>query len=106
MLECVNHAAEKCPRYHSCNASYCPLSGEGLHLAGEKICHYLLSSGKDGAAERFRGDPIFAECKSKLPQVASKFPEIGRRVEVAAKSGFPGQNLIKNEPQKLLSGLL
>jgi hypothetical protein len=95
MNEPVNHDAERCPRFHACNASHCPLSGEGLHLQGEKICYYLLNSGKAGADERFRDDPIFTECVSKRPQTVAKYPDIGRRVETAAKTGFKGLNITK-----------
>ena len=91
--------AERCPRFHTCNASHCPLSGEGLHLPGEKICYYLLNSGKAGAVERFRDDPVFAECVSKLPQTAAKFSEIDRSVGRAAKTGFQGQNITRTPTQ-------
>jgi hypothetical protein len=101
-----NRDAERCPRFDTCNASHCPLSRDGLHLPGEKVCFFLLNSGKMGAAERFQDDSIFAECVKKLPQIAAKYPDIGRAVEKASKTGFRSRHLMKNAPQKPPSGTL
>jgi hypothetical protein len=52
---------------------------------GEKVCIYLLASGKAGAAERYRNFPEFTEVCRRVPEVASRFPAIRRAVERAAK---------------------
>jgi hypothetical protein len=90
---CINpRAAERCHRFLTCNASHCPLSEEGLHLPGESICYYLRNSGKPGADEKFRDDPVFSECLDKLPGIVAKFPDIGERVDQCSKTPFAVQN--------------
>ena len=85
-----------CPRFDSCNAALCPLQPDWRqvqHLPGEQVCFYARESGKVGAAERHAADPAFAAVIAVLPQVMAKHPDIGRRVEVAAKTGSKGANL-------------
>jgi len=88
--------SKDCPRFNSCNASLCPLgpdaSHTGYHAGGDPVCYYLRMSGKAGAAERFADDPAFAACLERLPAVVAVYPDIGRKVAEAAKSGFPGGN--------------
>jgi hypothetical protein len=75
-----------------------------VHVPGEPVCYYLLNSGKVGALERFANDPVFAECTAKLPEIAERHPEIGRKVEKAAKSGFRSAHLIgRNAVQDALA---
>jgi hypothetical protein len=91
--ECINpRSAERCHRFLTCNASHCPLSGEGLHLHGESICYYLRVSGKAEAAEKFQGDPIFSESVDKLPGIVAKYSDIGKRVDQCSKTPFAVQN--------------
>jgi hypothetical protein len=87
---------DECPMFQTCNASVCPVDDHwpsAAHLPGEKVCHYLLSSGKAGAAERYQGDAVYQLCLDRLPAVCGKYPEIGKRVAVASRSGFKGDNL-------------
>lgn len=86
---------EQCPRFDTCSAAVCPLDErKAVHLSGDRVCYYLTASGKPGAEERFQDDPIFEACKAKLPVIAARHPEIRRRVEAAARTGFRGKNLI------------
>jgi hypothetical protein len=93
---CITLAeADRCPRFHTCNAAVCPLESTlAAHLPGDRVCYYLLASGKAGADERFQDDPVFADCRDRLPEVAYYYPEIRRAVDRAAQSGFRGGNLI------------
>ena len=88
-----------CPKFETCNAAICPLAPlwrSAVHLPGEKVCPYLLATGKQGSEERYADDPIFAACRERLPEVAAKHPDIATKVERAAKSRFKGDNLIGN----------
>ncbi len=81
----MNH----CPRYQTCNASVCLLDPiPTVHLSGEPVCFYLRSSGKEGAAERFKEDPIFAAVLQAAPAVLERHPAIARVVTRAAETGF------------------
>ena len=87
---------EECSKFYTCSAPICPLDPKwprAVHLGGERVCFYLLASGKEGAEERFRDDPIFAACRIALPLVVARHPVIGRVVERAAKSPFRKCNL-------------
>lgn len=85
---------QHCPKYHTCCAAVCPLDAtKAVHLPGEKVCYYLNASGKAGADERFENDPVFAACIAKLPIVCARHPDIRRRVERAAETGFRKNNL-------------
>lgn len=88
---------ERCPRFHSCSAAICPLDATlAAHLPGEPVCFYLRASGKEGAAERFRDDPVFAACLARLPVITGRSPDIRRRVKLAAGSGFKGGHLVRS----------
>ena len=86
----------ECGRFEQCNASICPVLDwrRQAHLRGEAVCHHLKNSGKQGTTERFRGDPTFHACVSELPAITARWPDIGRKVAKAARSGFRGANLI------------
>lgn len=87
---------DQCPRFQTCNAPVCPLDPvPTVHLGGEPVCYYLLASGKAGAVERFADDPTFAECVARLPELAERHPDIGRKVQVAARTGFRGAHLMR-----------
>ena len=99
-----------CPRFHNCSAAICPLdTTPAVHLPGEPVCFYLRASGKAGAAERFNDDPVFAACTARLRAVVGRYPDVRRRVEIAAESGFHRSNLPHRSTetqQKEISGVL
>jgi hypothetical protein len=85
-----------CSRFYDCNAAVCPLDPRwrsAVHLSGEKVCYYLLNSGKVGSEERFKDDPVMAAVRVALPLVCEKRPVIARTVERAARTGFRKPNL-------------
>jgi hypothetical protein len=85
-----------CPRFLTCCAALCPLEPawrEVQHLPGEKVCKYLLDSGKAGAAERYADDPTFAAVMEQREAVCRKHRAIEYEVERAARSGFRKSNL-------------
>lgn len=85
-----------CPRFSRCSAPICPLDplrGRAVHLPGEPVCGYLLATGKVGAGEKYAADPVYATCAERLPEIATRWPDIGRRVARSARSGFLGANL-------------
>jgi hypothetical protein len=83
-----------CPRFQTCSAAICPLApAEGYHRNGEPVCHYLLATGKAGADERYGHDPVFHACRTALPVITARFPDIGYRVTAAARTGFRKSNL-------------
>lgn len=93
----IQSTPQDCPRWHSCNAALCPLDPHwrGTHLSGEQVCKLLLDSGKAGSAERYASDPVFAAAVAKLPEIAQRYPDIGKKVAIAAKSGFREDNLAR-----------
>lgn len=95
-----------CDKFQSCNASLCPLDPHWrrtAHLSAEKVCSYLLASGKAGAAQRFADDRVFLACLDVLPEVTAKHPDIRRGVEKAARSGFKADNLQAHRNEKRCS---
>jgi len=45
-----------CPKYPSCICSICPLDPrwpKAVHLPGERVCPYVLATGKAGAEQRY-----------------------------------------------------
>lgn len=100
--------SNECPRFHTCNASLCPLgqdsSHTGHHAGGDKVCYYLRMSKKSGADERFADDPTFTACQENLSVVIERYPSIGKAVAQAARKGFPGANLVRrNTAEKAVS---
>lgn len=47
----------------------------------------MLASGKAGAAEHYRGDPVFRVVLPLVPDVCDRHPDIRRAVERAAARG-------------------
>ena len=91
-------SSEQCPRFQRCNAAVCPLDKRlAMHLPNESVCYYLRASGKEGAGERFRDDPIFRACLERLPEISKRFPDIRRQVARAARKGFKGKNLRRKD---------
>jgi hypothetical protein len=90
-----------CPKFETCGASVCPLDPgwrSAVHLRGERVCQYLLATGKAGAAERFAGDPVFRVVLPMVNAVAARFPDIGHKAAAAARSGFRQDNLAPRKP--------
>jgi hypothetical protein len=90
--------SDDCPRFDTCNAAICPADDRwptASHRNGEPVCYYLRMSGKEGAAERFADDPVFQLCLERLPAVTAKYPRIGKAIEQAARSAFPGRHLMR-----------
>jgi len=87
---------EDCKRFEKCNAALCPLDPRwrlAVHLPGERVCFYLLASGKAGAAERLGEDKVYLTCLEVLPEVLAKHSNIRVKVEAAARTGFRRSNL-------------
>ena len=84
-----------CPIFQACAAAICPLDPsrhQAAHLKGEPVCRYLLASGKAGAADYYRDDPVFVACQEHLAEVCARHPDIARQVrtdqsECALQSG-------------------
>ena len=77
---------EDCVKFQSCSCPVCPLDPiPTVHLDGEPVCPYLLATGKAGADERYRDDPVFAVAKERLPALAAEHPPIERAVTRAAR---------------------
>src|SRR5262249_2063880 len=75
------------PKFLTCGASCCPLDPvwrTAVHLPGEKVCAYLLATGKEGATERHVDAPVFQEALVRLLKVRANHPEIGGLVEKAS----------------------
>lgn len=102
----IQSTPQDCPRWHSCNAALCPLDPHwrGTHLSGEQVCKLLLDSGKAGSAERYADDPVFAAAVAKLPEIAQRYPDIGKKVAIAAKSGFRSRHLMRKSASQSDSG--
>jgi hypothetical protein len=76
----------ECRNYQTCGAAVCPLQAtRGVHLVGERVCLYILASGKVGAADRYEGFQEFERVLHHLPDLMIRFPAIRRAVERAAK---------------------
>ncbi len=84
---------QACCRWQRCNASVCPLDlRDGYHRSGEPVCYYLRNSGKAGAGERFRGDPVFQEVILGIGKVRARYPAIAKAIDRAAKSPFKAEH--------------
>jgi hypothetical protein len=93
-----------CPRFYTCSAAICPLDPiPSYHGSGDRVCYYLLNSGKAGAAERFADDPVFQIGLERLPAIAARHPAIASAVATAARTGFKGANLLGNAVSDLLT---
>jgi hypothetical protein len=85
-----------CSRFDTCNAPVCPVDDawpKAVHLPGERVCPYLLNSGKEGAAEWHAGDPVFQVCLDRLPAICEKHSIIAKAMAKASLSGFKGAHL-------------
>jgi hypothetical protein len=87
---------ESCPKYPSCSCPICPLAPRwptAVHLHGEKVCPYLLATGKAGVEQHYAGDPVYEACRVQLPLIVAKYSNIRTRVAAAARQGFRSDNL-------------
>jgi hypothetical protein len=69
--------AEDCHLFRTCNASICPVDPRwesSYHGSGEKVCHHLLATGKEGAADHYRDDAVCAAVKEVAGAVAADLP--------------------------------
>jgi hypothetical protein len=92
---------EDCRKFPTCNAAICPLDPlwrSAVHLSGEKVCPYLLATGKEGAAEYYAGQWEFEAVREKAAEVCAAHPAISRKVQRAADSGFRGGHLKGPQP--------
>ncbi len=81
------HPAD-CPKFNVCSAPICPLDPlwpQAAHLSGERVCRYLLASGKEGAVAHFRDDAVFPLALEVLSAIRESHPIIARRVDQAAR---------------------
>jgi hypothetical protein len=82
-----------CPRFQTCSAAVCPLDlVPSYHRGDDRVCYYLVSSSKAGAAERFADDPVFQACLERLPDVVARHPRIGTTVAKAARTKARGDH--------------
>ncbi len=98
-------SGQDCPRFNCCNAAICPLDSnwrEVRHLPGEKVCFYLLASGKYRAQQRLVGDPVYRVVQQQAPSVCSIHAAIQRAVEAASRAGFRAANLPGNAKIRVL----
>jgi hypothetical protein len=85
-----------CRHFPTCGACVCPLDAHwpsAVHRPGEPVCRYLLGSGKQGAGAWYAGDPVFAAAVEQLPGILAEHPDIARKVALASRGSFRGQNL-------------
>jgi hypothetical protein len=66
---------------------------KAVHLSGEKVCHYLLASGKAGAADHYRDDRTFASVLPMVGEVCDRHADIQRKVDKAARTGIKARHL-------------
>ena len=78
-------------KFQTCNAAICPLDPywpAAAHLPGEKVCHYLLATGKAGADERYADDPVFGVVKAVAEAIIAKWSNIRMKVQEASRYGL------------------
>jgi hypothetical protein len=92
-----------CPRFFTCSAAVCPLAPDWrnhAHLPGERVCKFLLDTGKAGAAERYSGSSVFAAVAERCAAICRRHSDIARKVRAAASTGFMGGHLIRKRGEK------
>jgi hypothetical protein len=85
-----------CTHFDKCSAAICPLDPawrRAVHLPNERVCHYLRVGGKDGAAEFYAGDPVFAAVQAEAPAVFARHGDVRRQAERSAGTRLKGRNL-------------
>jgi len=84
---------DSCPKYEKCSANICPLDRDWKlrnHLNGEPTCFYLREYVKRGGIARLRGcipKEMLEQIAEVLPEIKSRYGNIKRRLESAAKTG-------------------
>jgi hypothetical protein len=66
-----------------------------VHLPGERVCLYLVASGKAGAADYYREEPAFAAVLERAAEVLARHSHIRRVVAQAAGKEIRGRNLAR-----------
>ena len=90
-----SHLMLDCPRFHGCNAAFCPMgqvSGEGggAHMAGEPVCFYLRELAKPGGQQRIAPFLTSAQREAVASVAASIMQtggEMARQLSRSATSG-------------------
>jgi|SRR6516164_136424 hypothetical protein len=85
-----------CDKFRTCNAPICPLDArwpQAVHLVGDKVCHYLLCTGKAGADQRLADHRVYRVVKLAAATVMEKWADIRNRVLRASQAGFKSSNL-------------
>nr|UXE44386.1 hypothetical protein Hi04_10k_c2220_00020 [uncultured bacterium] len=85
-----------CPKFETCSAPVCPIDPDWPstnHLSGEKVCPYLMRTGKPGEAELLAADPVGRTALALVEEIGTVFPAIGRAVKRASQTGAKGAHL-------------
>ncbi len=83
---------DDCPKFHKCSAPICPLDPkmlERVHLAGERVCIYLLGYSKLGVRANLRGciaKQHFEAIVEAYPKILSRNVPIKKACERASKT--------------------
>lgn len=82
---------ETCDRFNTCSANMCPLAERKMgHLAGERVCIYMIEAEKIDAEAVFRDSgrmQLYITIKEVAPQIASAHYAIKYALEQAKKTG-------------------
>jgi hypothetical protein len=78
-----------CTKWHKCSANICPLDQhwrKRTHLDDDRVCSYILESGKLDAEAVFRGrgrGDVYDSIREVIPDILSRHPRINRAYERA-----------------------
>ncbi|MHB1895518.1 MAG: hypothetical protein ACYCOY_02560 [Metallibacterium sp.] len=75
-----------CPHFAACSAAYCPLTGAGQHVKGDRVCRLLLAHAKGAAVH-----PAIAAA---APRLALKHADIRYDMQRASAGGDRADNLV------------
>jgi hypothetical protein len=85
---------EDCRHFEGCSAPVCPLQPAiGRHLQGERVCRLLRECVKPGGPEHvaaYVGSEIGAAVMDALPGVRTRWPDIARGLDQAARTPIKG----------------
>lgn len=82
-----------CPKQQNCSAAICPIDpywSIRAHLNDDRVCHFILESGKINAEVVFRGrgrEDIYELIREVIPDILSRHPRIKRAYERAILTG-------------------
>jgi hypothetical protein len=91
-------APRDCRHFDRCSAPICPPDPRwrsAAHLPGERVCLYLVASGKAGASDYYRDEPAFAAVLEHAAEVLARHSHIRRVVAQAAGKKIRGENLAR-----------